>query len=114
MDLERYREFFDDARNSAEYWADVAVSEFTRDLLARMRQKSVSRAELARRMGTSRAYITKLLGGNANFTIATMVRLAMALDGALHVHLSDARATTRWVDEMPTGRSVEADAMTTV
>ena len=31
----------------------------------------------------------------------TMVKLAMALDGAVHVHIADRRAHSRWHDEMP-------------
>ncbi len=52
-------------------------------------------------MGTSRAYVTKLMRGNVNFTLTTMVKLAMAVGGAVHVHISDQRAVTRWRDEEP-------------
>jgi transcriptional regulator with XRE-family HTH domain len=79
----------------------IPIVELTEDICRLMEEKKVSRAELARRMGTSRAYVTKLLDGNANFTLATMVKVAMALDGALHLHISDRRAVTRWYDEMP-------------
>jgi len=99
--LERYRRFFERAEASPFYWHEFAVSQFTRELWRLMEEKKVSRAELARRIGTSRAYITKLLGGNANFTLMTMVKLAMALDAAVFVHLADRRADVRWHDEMP-------------
>lgn len=33
--------------------------------------------------------------------LLTMVKLAMALDGALHVHIADQRAVTRWKDLSP-------------
>lgn len=99
--LERYSKMFQEAEASVEYWVAGPEIEFTEDLCRLMKEKKVSRAELARRMGTSRAYITKLLGGDANFTLATMVKLAMALDGAVHVHIADKRARTRWHDELP-------------
>jgi len=99
QNLERYRRFFERARASPEYWHEGAVMEFIMDLGRFMEEQKVSRAELARRIGTSRAYITKLLGGNANFTLMTMVKLAMALGGAVHVHISDQRAYTTWRDE---------------
>jgi plasmid maintenance system antidote protein VapI len=101
VDIERYRKMFQEAESHADYWIDGPISEFTEDLARLMEEKNVSRAELARRMGTSRAYITKMLGGNANFTLLTMVKLAMALDGAVHIHISDKRAVTRWRDKMP-------------
>jgi transcriptional regulator with XRE-family HTH domain len=97
----RYRRLFDEAESDANYWLAGPVLEFSDELCQLMEEKKVSRAELARRIGTSRAYITKLLGGGANFTLLTMVRLAMALDGALHVHISDKRAVTRWQDLSP-------------
>lgn len=97
----RYRRLFDEAESDVNYWLAGPVLEFSDELSQWMEEKKVSRAELARRIGTSRAYITKLLGGNANFTLLTMVKLAMALDGALHVHISDKRAVTRWKDLSP-------------
>ncbi len=101
MSLAKYREFLEQVETSPDYWHEGAVLEFTMDLLRRMEEQNVSRAELARRMGTSRAYITKLLGGDANFTLLTMVKLSMAVGGALHLHISDREATTRWQDTLP-------------
>jgi hypothetical protein len=86
------------AEESVEYWRDVAITDFTRDLHARMVRMGVVRhEELAQRMGTSRPYITKLLDGG-NFTLYTMVKVAMALGGVLRVHIADRDAATHWVD----------------
>ena len=100
-DLTQYRKMLEEAETSVDYWAGIPVIQFTEDLCRLMREKNVSRAELARRIGSSRAYITRLLGGDANFTLATMVKLAMALDGAVHVHIADKKAVTRWQDTLP-------------
>ena len=40
----------------------------------------MKRSELAERLGTSRAYVTKLLDGQENMTLKTVVRVAAALD----------------------------------
>jgi DNA-binding Xre family transcriptional regulator len=110
---DKYRAFFARAESSPDYWMGVPIAELTEDICRLMEEKQISRAELARRLGTSRAYVTKLLDGNANFTLATMVKLAMALDGALHLHIADRRAATRWYDEMPVeGGAVETEATT--
>lgn len=109
MSLERHRRFIEETEASPDYWHEIAVVELTEDLSRLMEEGQVSRAELARRLGTSRAYITKLLGGDANFTLMTMVKLALALDGALHLHIADKRATCRWVDQLPK-RPKPADA----
>ena len=68
------------------YWRDIAVTDFARDLNARMKALGISQGELARRMGTSRPYVTKLLDGG-NFTLQTMVKLAMALDAVVRLRL---------------------------
>jgi transcriptional regulator with XRE-family HTH domain len=99
--LERYGKLLKEAENHVDYWMGIPVIEFTEDLDRIMKAKRVSRAELARRIGTSRAYITRLLGGGANFTLLTMVKLAMALDGAVHIHISDKRAISKWRDKAP-------------
>lgn len=99
--LERYAKLFEESETHVDYWMATPVIEFTEDLCRLMKEKKVSRAELARRIGSSRAYITRLLGGGANFTLHTMVKLAMALDGAVHIHISDKRAITRWKDKPP-------------
>jgi transcriptional regulator with XRE-family HTH domain len=101
VDLEKYQQMFDEALASPEAWIDGPIVEFTEDLCRLMKEKGLSRADLAKKIGTSRAYVTKLLGGNANFTLATMVKLAFALDGAVHVHIADKQAVTHWTDEMP-------------
>jgi plasmid maintenance system antidote protein VapI len=101
MSLAKYWEFLDRVETSPDYWHEGAILDFTLDLQRRMEEQEISRAELARRMGTSRAYITRLLGGDANFTLMTMVKLSMAVGGALHLHISDQKATTRWVDTLP-------------
>src|SRR3954451_9949138 len=99
--LESYRQMFEEAEASVDYWLAGPVTDFTEDLCRLMEERDISRAELARRMGTSRAYVTKLMRGNVNFTLTTMVKLAMAVGGAVHVHISDQRAVTRWRDEEP-------------
>lgn len=88
----------EEARETSEYWVEAAIIEFTMDIGRLMDEQGVSRAELARRLGTSRAYVTKLLGGNANFTLETMSKVAMALGAAVHVHVAPRDADVRWKD----------------
>ena len=67
------------AQGRPTYWSYLASLEFIDQICAQMDAQGVSSAELARRMGTSRAYVSKVLAGEANFTIATMGKLAFAL-----------------------------------
>lgn len=95
QNAERYGELFARAEASPEYWSEVAAHELIREIEARMDRQGVSRAELARRLGSSKAYVTKVLGGNVNFTLATMARLAAALDAELRVGLADRHSKGR-------------------
>jgi len=99
--MERFRQFVREAETSVDYWAAGPITDFIEDVWRLMEEQNVSRAELARRLGTSRAYVTKLLGGNANFTLQTMSKVAMALGSQVHVHVAGRDVLTRWIDEHP-------------
>jgi DNA-binding Xre family transcriptional regulator len=100
MSLEKYRRLAREAEETVDYWSEVASSDFVRELQRLMAQRGVSNAELARRIGTERQYVTKLMGG-ANVTLQTMVKLAMALGCMVRVHLADRDTVTHWYDEAP-------------
>lgn len=68
------------ARKTHEYRTEGASIEFTNDMVTQMREAGVSRSELARTIGVTPAYISKLLRGATNFTLDTMVKIATALD----------------------------------
>lgn len=66
---------------------DMEASKFdiSEHVFAVMERQGVSKAKLARRLGKSRAYVTKILQGNANFTLESLVKIARALDCRLDV-----------------------------
>jgi len=82
-----FTRLFAEARGMPEYWEEGAILDFTEALYTTMEEHGVTRAELARRLGTSQAYITRVLGGHANFTLKTMAKLALALGMQLEVGL---------------------------
>ncbi len=88
-----FRQLFDDARRMPEYWEEGAIIAFTEALSAAMAEQGITRTELARRLGTSQAYVTRVLGGNANFTLKTMTKLAFALGMQLNVGLRPQQAS---------------------
>jgi len=53
---------------------------FMEEVLERMEQIDMSRSELACKLKCKPSFITKLLDGRNNFTFATAVRVAMALN----------------------------------
>ena len=104
---EKFVQLLDSARDSVAYWLDIAITDFTRDLSARMKRENINHGELAKRLGTSRPNVTQLLSGS-NFTLETMTRLAMAVDGVVRIHIADRDARTVWYDDLRTGDSEAA------
>lgn len=78
-----------EAREQEEYWVAAAIYDFTEQLHGAMQSREKNKADLAKAIGKSAPYITKILKGG-NFTIETMVKLSRALGYSLEVQLVDA------------------------
>lgn len=98
MSETRYSDFIQTSKLSNEYWTETAITDFTEELCRLMENKGVTRADLAQRIGHSQAYVTKVLRGNVNFTLATMTKLARALDAVVRVHLAPEGVVVEWND----------------
>ncbi len=98
MTSKRFQRLLEDARKQDDYWVHDAIHEFTEGLHALMERRNVSKSELARRIESSPAYITKVMRGNTNFTLASMVRLVRALDGKLKVKVSADEDWAQWLE----------------
>ena len=75
------------ARQSHAYQAEGASIRFTEELVALMKSRGVTLTARAEKIGTSPAYVTKILRGDTNFTLDSMVRIAQALDCEVTVGL---------------------------
>src|SRR4051812_34858985 len=89
-----WRQMIEEAEKSVDYWAEGPIVQFTEDICGLMEEQGISRAELARRLGTSRAYITKIMSGNASFSLNMMVKVAMAVGGEVKLRVE--RKPERW------------------
>ena len=79
------------------YWSEPAFLSFTEDLL-RLMGDQVSQAELARRVGVSRGYISRVLRGLENLTLETMTKLALGVGASVRIHVAPTDRVTRWHD----------------
>lgn len=79
MTSRTFPEHLAQARKHPAYWSYLALLEFVDLVTGAMDAQGISGSELARRMGTSRAYVSKVLAGESNLTIATMGKIAFAL-----------------------------------
>lgn len=97
-DEKTFSSLFEQAQRSPDYWREMATLDFAEDLSRLMQDAGITRAELARRMGTSQAYITQVLRAEGNFTLETMTRFAMAFDHRVSIHLAPKHSVTAWED----------------
>lgn len=70
-------------------WQERAKLEYAQDIHALMQRKGISRTDLAGRLGTSQANVTQALRGDRNLQIETMVSMARAVGGTLHIRVHD-------------------------
>lgn len=89
---------------------DIKLEQLAAHLSALLSLSRTSRAEIAEKLGVERSQITRLLGGNANPTIATVVKFCFALgydaDVIFRQH-SDQRARQPWENIELTKRGIE-------
>ncbi len=81
------------ARQTHAYRAEGASIRFTEDLVAAMKSSGLTRSALAERIGSSPAYITKILKGETNFTLDSMVKIANSLNCELTIGLQPLAST---------------------
>lgn len=74
-----FSDLIQDARTRDDYWIEDTVLQFTMQLHEQMQKQGISKTELASRIGASQPYITRILKGRDNLTIATMVKLTRAV-----------------------------------
>jgi len=95
---QKYGDLLKRTRRSLAYWVQIAKRDFTDDLLRWMEERGVNQARLAEMLNVSPQFITKVMRTNANLTIETMTKLALALDCQVRIHIADRNAVTEWRD----------------
>ena len=58
------------------------------EIAKKMKEKTISKADLAKRLGTSRAYVTNILKGDANLSLKTLAKLQNALEAKFEFSLT--------------------------
>lgn len=93
MTLEsRVRQRLREKKRNPSYQAEKLSLAVTEEIAKAMAAKKVNKAELARRLGVSKARVTRLLNGSPNLTLKTLAYIGVALESEFEI---DLRA---WVD----------------
>lgn len=80
MKLEKwFTQKLDEFKGDVEFRTEEVILEMTERVVELMKKENINRTELAKRLGVKTPFISKLLNGNQNMRLKTMVSLSMAL-----------------------------------
>lgn len=83
------------------YWVESAKLDFAMALEKQIRLAGLSYANLAKKIGTSAAYISKVFRGDTNMTIETMVKLSRASGARLNIEIvNESVISQRWENKI--------------
>jgi transcriptional regulator with XRE-family HTH domain len=87
--MKNFAQIVEKAKKHDEYWIAGVMIEFTEMVCKFMEEQKMTRTDLAKKLDVSSAYITKLLRGNANVTLKTMVRLAKVFNKEIKIEFQN-------------------------
>lgn len=89
--------YLEAARKTDSYWVEKAKLDFSISLDSQREFTKISYADIAKRLGSSPAYISKVFRGESNLTIESMVKLARSAGGQVEIRIVDnSAAVSRW------------------
>ena len=68
------------------------VTQLTNEITWCLRERGLTRADLAARMGVSPGRVSQILGGGENLTLRTLAALSTALDARFDIELNPLKA----------------------
>lgn len=96
MSIKNLTEWLAEVRQTPEYQFENLVVDITEDICEIMEAKGMSRADLARELGKSRAWVTKVLRGDQNLTLKTVVDVFWSLGYKLNMKSELANWRAGW------------------
>jgi len=108
--------YLDAARKTDSYWVEKAKLDFSISLDSQREFAKITYADIAKRLGSRPAYISKVFRGESNLTIESMVKLARSAGGQVEIRIVDnAAALSRWnLTHFRPGKSVALVASNSV
>lgn len=83
-----FQDELETSRKTFAYRLEKILIQLGEDICRLMRDQQISRADVAKRLGVSRAYVTRVLNGNPNLTIKTLLKLSDALGHELAIRFA--------------------------
>lgn len=98
MTKQSLQSFMKQADNAGLLAVEGAKLDFALGLARLLERASLSRSDLATQLGVSLPMVTKILRGDTNLTIETMVKATRAAQGKLHINLAAEGSQCRWFE----------------
>ncbi|HEX2999294.1 MAG TPA: helix-turn-helix transcriptional regulator [Armatimonadota bacterium] len=76
---DRITALYEGVEDDPDYLTAAFVIDITEEICRRMDEAGLTQREVARRLGTSQAYIAKVLNNNPNMTVRSLIALADAV-----------------------------------
>jgi len=96
MAIKSYRALVNAAKETDKYWIENAKHDLAFGLHRQIRRSGMSNTELAAKLNVKPPYISKVMRGDENLTIESMVKLVRAAGGRLHLQVADQADGIRW------------------
>ena len=77
------------------------VTQLTNEITWSLRERGLTRADLAARMGVSPGRVCQILGGGENLTLRTLAALSTALDARFDIELNPLKAGDAYTSRGP-------------
>lgn len=96
--MNKVADFFRELESSEEFHNEGAKLEFALELKRMMEEAAIKSADLAARLKVSAPMISKLLRGDTNVTIETMVKASRAVGGRLFLKIARDGCDARFIE----------------
>lgn len=73
-----------DNKEALEFAIEELRADVQYEVLRAMKQAGMSQADLARKLGVSQAWVSQILGDDANLTVESLAKVFLALGGQCH------------------------------
>jgi transcriptional regulator with XRE-family HTH domain len=108
MDTEKwFNEKLTALEDDPDFRLEEVILDLTEQISVRMKEKRMTRAKLAELLGVTPAAVTKLLNGNPNFTLKTLLKVADALDLKFNASFSNLKSISKPVLVYPFREAVK-------
>lgn len=106
--MSKLRKFIESAKQHDGYWVEKAKNDFAVAIDRAIARSGINQKMLAAHLGTSPAYVNKVLRGDANLTIESMVKLSRAAHCQLHICVAPESNAVRWFEIIEGSKAAES------